>query len=385
MESQFDIVIIGGGISGCCTAMFTAALLPYVRIAIIEGTSREPGSFKVGESLASSSKTYLHQLGVLNRIEEEIKQGNINKCFGNQSCWGSDELHGIDFMASAYGDGFHLDRVLFEKILADAAKERKNITWIPKKAEKLTRIDGSDSKWKIQCADSSEVLSSILVDASGRLCMIQKCLGKEQMERINLDKMISFMGLFSMEENAKEDDFHYSVVEATEDGWFYSSLLPSKKRIIIFHTDDDLPIARRCRKTEVFLSMLEKTKHLNKITKNYQLQNDRIMVTSANSAISSKIGSAKDQWLVVGDSAMSFDPLSSQGMITSIQCSGMISHVLKSFYTPDKKKTFDEMVVLYERGICNIFRDFLVHRDYFYGVEKRFKENEFWKRRQTKE
>lgn len=57
--------------------------------------------------------------------------------------------------------------------------------------------------------------------------------------------MLAFVGIFApKEENNEIDNDHTTSIESCLEGWWYTTLLPSKKRIVVFHTDSDLPACK---------------------------------------------------------------------------------------------------------------------------------------------
>ncbi|CAG8797477.1 1476_t:CDS:2, partial [Dentiscutata erythropus] len=82
---------------------------------IIEEKSITHRSFKVGESLPVKAKPVLQSLGVLEKVNNALFKHLF--CYGNNSAWGSNNLNGTDSIFNPYGNGFHLDRSLFEETL----------------------------------------------------------------------------------------------------------------------------------------------------------------------------------------------------------------------------------------------------------------------------
>ena len=82
------------------------------------------------------------------------------------------------------------------------------------------------------------------------------------------------------------------------------------------------------------------------------------------------------QWLAVGDAALSFDPLSSQGianaLYTGIQAGQAITAALNG--NPAAPTA-------YARHLGDIYQAYLQNRQYYYGLENRWAERPFWRRR----
>ena len=128
------------------------------------------------------------------------------------------------------------------------------------------------------------------------------------------------------------DRDHRTLIEATENGWWYSSQLSDGKRVVVFHTDDQDPSSKRARKPEGFRDMLQDTAHISQTIEDVDY---RVIsgagyprCIAAGSSYLEPFGDEGDQWCAVGDAAVAFDPLSSQGMITALRMGGSLGIVL---------------------------------------------------------
>jgi 2-polyprenyl-6-methoxyphenol hydroxylase-like FAD-dependent oxidoreductase len=144
------------------------------------------------------------------------------------------------------------------------------------------------------------------------------------------DKLLAFYSLFV---SSGGDGDRRTLIEATESGWWYSSSLPHNRRIVVYHTDDDDPSAKLVRTPDGFLDLLHnQSQHISSIL----TANDYDFLpglkyprpTAANSSVLSPICDDVEHWCAVGDAAMAFDPLSSQGMITALNAGCFIGEEL---------------------------------------------------------
>jgi len=129
---------------------------------------------------------------------------------------------------------------------------------------------------------------NILVDASGRRCFIRKCF--PDLERSSFDKLLAFACLFETDNSQLPDSDHNTLVESCAFGWWYTSLLPNKQRIVVFHTDDDLikhiNKKRKIRQAEEFCEFMRETAtHTTKriSERSYRPVEKRVMCMPANS------------------------------------------------------------------------------------------------------
>ena len=111
---SYDVTIFGGGPSGASTAIFLAQ--SGFSVSIVTRKAREDK--RIGESLSPQSSIVLKQLGLW---EAFLKDGHL-PCHGNKSAWGSSELELKDSICNAYGHGWHIDRLLFERRLLERVR-----------------------------------------------------------------------------------------------------------------------------------------------------------------------------------------------------------------------------------------------------------------------
>ncbi len=79
--------------------------------------------------------------------------------------------------------------------------------------------------------------------------------------------------------------------------------------------------------------------------------------------------------MALGDAAISFDPLSSQGMFNAMASAMQLRDLIRQFKNPN------EIAEVYTAQIHKIWQHYLKHLNIFYLAETRWKTSEFWKRR----
>ncbi|CAG8815353.1 25207_t:CDS:2, partial [Dentiscutata erythropus] len=195
------------------------------------------------------------------------------------------------------------------------------------------------------CDTQNKIYGKILVDASGRRCCIRKYI--PSLRRQSFDKLLAFACLFeSAYLNGLKDNDHHTLIESCSYGWFQTSRLPNNQRIIVFFTDDDLvkQFPQKIRIVDEFVDFLrENSSNINEILKEFDYKpiKSRVMCMAANSEVLSEFASIKIQWIAVGDSAISFDPLSSQGILTALYNSKFGLKVKSNENTDDNIQPFD--------------------------------------------
>jgi len=101
--------------------------------------------------------------------------------------------------------------------------------------------------------------------------------------------------------------------------------------------------------------------------------------------LQSKSASYENRWIAIGDSAASFDPLSSQGMLTALYSAKLGAEAIFFQYFNGKKTRDKEIAVqpleIFQQYIEDTFRKYKSEKGFFYSREQRWNDEIFWKRR----
>ena len=360
---EVDIFILGAGPAGCCAAL---NLAPFYRTLLID---RNPvPSPRAGESLPPAANQLLRDMGLL---EEFKRQGHL-PYYGNRSRWGSDVLRETDFLRNPMGHGWHLDRQAFEFWLRKKAVERGAALLAP---AQLAHVEWDEHRhWRILLMLDGrriEIQSRLLIDAGGRTPLIARRLGAT---RIQLDNMVCRWVIGEVAPNRSEQGFNY--IHSVPHGWWYTAPTPGGKRILAFHTRAGNPATAWMRSATALVERAQKISHLWE-----RVDFDRINpgqwqhgYTAANSAITQP--TAGNAWLAVGDAALSFDPLSSQGIFNALY-TGLAASESADRFLQGKISNFAE----FQGQLQAIQTAYERHLRQWYQSEERWSEEEFWKGR----
>jgi len=341
-----DVAIIGAGPAGAATAL----TLARAGVSVIIFEKETSSGWKIGEGLPPATRPMLQQLGVW----EWFVADNHQPSYGNCSAWGSSELVDQSFIFNPHGNGWHLDRSRFDRMLLDAAVEA---------GAKL--ISGSAGVPPALPANADFV-----VDASGRSSWFARRQGAR---RINHDHLVGAAALLIADGNIADRD-SLTMVEAVADGWWYGSLLPDEKLVAVFLSDADLDATRTAATAEGWLALLNQTVHLRRRIERHNYQIEIVpRVVSANSSRLDVV--AGDSWLAVGDAAAAFDPLSSQGIVTALEF-GMLAAETILTGEPEALKQYSERLE-------QMFAAYLANRNFYYSQERRWPASTFWRRRHS--
>jgi len=356
------ILIIGGGIAGCIAAI---SLIDRYHVTLVDKLL-EPTE-RIGESLAPASQRILKQLDLLEGLENQ--PGTLyQKNAGMQSYWGSNQVHLVDDLRNPDGFVKNLDRQAFETYLRKTAEARGvHCLW----GSKLHNSSYENARWQVQLrADDaslsdSTISASFVIDASGRQSHFARSLGiKRQAE----DKLVACWVTLP---NSRTNTM--STISASENGWWYSAVVPGGKRVVAFHTDADLVAKNELKTSASFLELAKENPAILSLLSEHE---NAIAFKGTVAANSTKLEQvAGQQWVALGDAALSFDPLSSQGMYNAMASAMQLQALVVQYgFTETLQKIHTEQTE-------HIWHHYLKHKSIFYQAETRWKESAFWERR----
>ena len=371
-NSTTDILIIGGGIAGCIAAI---SLVNHYNVTLLDKLV-EPVD-RIGESLAPVAQRILKELDLLENESDVVKQTIFRNNLGMQSYWGSNQLQIVDHMRNPDGFSRSLDRKNFEVYLRKIASERGvNCIW----GTRLSNSSYENNYWKITTKSDDlknrtthTIHAKFVIDATGRQSHFTKSLG---IQRTSYDKLIScWMSLPNTQENTM------SSIAADELGWWYSAVVPDNKRVIAFQTDADLVDRNTFKHLDAFLAFTKQQELIASLVEGNKTNISFHGTVSANSTRLEQV--TGKQWVALGDAAMSFDPLSSQGMFNAMANAMQLQKLLINYdFIRDLDSVKEEQFnKLYENQLQQVWNHYLKHKNFFYSTETRWKEAPFWKRR----
>lgn len=364
MDREYAAIVVGGGPAGSAAAI-TLTRLGH-RVLLIDDSAE---SFKLGEALAPAVRPLLRNLGVTERF---LADGHLPS-YGNVSAWGSEKAHVTDFLSNPHGHGWHLDRLRFDALLRHVARENGATV---RSGVKLTDAEREKDGWCVtlrmdQASRPSEVIrADWLIDATGRRSAVARRLGAE---RIHDDRLIAFFARFPPPGTKDCDRDSLTLVEAAPDGWWYTALVPSGERVVVFLTDSDLADRTVLNSASGFATLLESSQHVSRrITERKPKGDPR--GADAGSARLDRFGG--DRWLAVGDAAVSFDPLSSQGMLTALYTGMKAGQAIAQAFSGDPS-----FLEEYVQRLAGLYAAYRRNLKTYYSAEGRWRGRPFWDRR----
>ena len=361
---EVDVFILGAGPAGCCAALHLA---PFYRTLLIDHNARPKP--RAGESLPPAANKLLRDMGLLAEFKG---QGHL-PYYGNRSRWGSEHLRETDFLRDPMGHGWHLDRQAFEIWLRKKAVERGAALLAPARLAHVERDE--HQQWRIVVMQNKrrlEIQSRLLIDAGGRTPLIARRLGAA---RIQLDNLVCSWVIGEAKTDHGEQGFSY--IHSAPQGWWYTAPTPGGNRILAFHTRAGNPATAWMHSAKSLLEQAQKIPPLWKRV-NFEIidrnpEQWQHGYTAANSAMTQP--AAGHAWLTVGDAALSFDPLSSQGIFNALY-TGLAASESAYRFLGGEISDFAE----YQKQLDMIYAAYERHLHEWYRSEQRWREAEFWKR-----
>ncbi len=363
---DLDVSIIGGGPAGCAAAL-TLLNQTSLKVGIFESTNYD--KFRIGESVSPNFPSLLRYL----KVDDEFSPDMQIASHGIDTSWGSTQLRSRDFFPTGQGNGWNLNRKKFDRMLANEVKKRNGIIFTSAKVVKQQKLK---NKWTLFAKQENEniirVNSDYVIDASGKNAVFARNLGAKWNI---LDNLVGIASVYEIKDVDEEQS--YTLLESNPNGWWYSSLIPQNRRVVVFMTDSDIAKEIELQNLENWKTSLKKTLHIKKTIENSKLLEKPIIFPAYSQIIQKTDGS---NWIPAGDAVASFDPLSSTGIGHAI-----VSGIESARIAYDALKNDGTLGTRYLKKVYGNFQLYLKNRKYFYEIEKRWKDNLFWKRRQNTE
>jgi flavin-dependent dehydrogenase len=215
----------------------------------------------------------------------------------------------------------------------------------------------------------SRLEASFLIDATGRASWLTRRLG---VQRRDGDRLVGVVGLLPAKPGEGDGDPR-TLLEAAEDGWWYSAPLPDDRQVVAYMTDADLLPGAPRNLDSFWTSRLRQTVHtLRRLSGAIPKENLRIV--SANSYRMEQV--VGRNWLAVGDAATTWDPLSSQGIHKALE-----SGLAAAQAVEESRRGNPDALDAYDAWTAEEFAQYRRLHAHYYSRERRWSNSSFWNRR----
>jgi len=347
LRDVFDVAIVGAGPAGASTAIALARA--GARTLLLGGGSR---TAPFGEMLPPAAAGRLDCLGVL----PEFLAAGHQPTPGIVREWEDGPEQVSDFLTSPFGNGWHIDRPAFERMLRRQARTCGAVV----RAARLDSFERGRGAWELMLDNSGKrhvCRSGYLLDATGRACFVARRAGARCTA---LDRLVGLGGIWRGDCPGRDS---WGCIRAVETGWWYTAALPHSRRAAVLMTDADL--IQRCGH-----GWRDHWKTRARSTSIGAPPASRIGFRSSCARTQWLDPPAGPGWLALGDAALARDPLSATGIVWAMDSGIRAAQAIAVGES-----------LGYVGWVSAEREEYLVRRQYYYSVVRRWPRSDFWSRR----
>jgi flavin-dependent dehydrogenase len=377
-QINWDVIVVGAGPAGAALA---CRLRPRYRVLLLErrrlpsqdrayayGEDLAPhGTPPIGESLPGAAQTLLRRFGIFERF---LADGHAERT-AMVASWDSPAPVWFDPLRDPSGPGWHLDRRRFEVSLRAAALKAGAVL-----QEGCGRLDVSrlDGQWQLRSPGLGQgQRAPVLIDATGRSGSMAQRLG---LTRRQDDPLIC---LYTHLPAVANDQDRCTRLCADANGWWYSVRLPCGRRVLAFHLDGHDPELSSLRHGLALLAKARRQPLLAEVLPaeaGFALDS-LVHGRPAGSAALDLAGlAAIDGFYAVGDAAIAFDPIASQGLFHALASAEGVANAIDRQFAGQAQPQ-----AAYIAELEAVYGRYRAHLQATYAGPQRFSSHSFWARR----
>ncbi|KAA3621725.1 MAG: NAD(P)/FAD-dependent oxidoreductase [Bacteroidetes bacterium] len=360
-SKPYKVAIIGGGPAGTACAI-NLCRLGVKDVLVIE--SGEYEKFRIGESIPPESRQIFAKLGILDSFLAE----NHDPCYGSVSYWGDHRRGYNDSIMSPFGHGWHLDRTRFNRFLANEASKAGVEVLIQTKYQYTRQLEDGHFLLTIKNSEGRKTVNAeIVVDASGSKAVFAQEMGSK---KIHSQPLICLAARFKAKDG-QSPQMQLTHLEAVEYGWWYTAKLPDNSMLVTLYSTKEIIQSEKLNSPDQWLEYLKNTPHTYDLVQSMEIVDNPPKGFPAPSYCLDKC--AGKNWLAIGDAASAYDPITSRGITKSLLNAEVSANIVAKRLNniiPDCQEVHNHIKLSYDR--------YLEERQYYYGLEKRWKDSIFW-------
>jgi flavin-dependent dehydrogenase len=331
-------------------------------VALLERTAYEEP--RVGETLGGEVGALLKDLGAGDELLGWLASAVPFRAV--ESAWSSDVIDERPSTAHPFGDGVHVDRASFDARLCGWAEECGASV---RRRTGTCTVESTTDGVRVVPARGEAVEGRVLVDASGRGAPAGRTLAGRG-RWLACDRQVALVA--RAKPLVAEALGVELLLEAAEDGWWYSAPQPDASLVVAFVTDADLaPAGGRPTLLERFMAALARTTHTRARVGASDVAPPRVVRADSGALLPPR----GRRWWAVGDAAMAVDPLAGNGVARALRSGRDAAAAI------DETLDRDDAVAVESAEAERRLADYLDRRAEIYAHQRRFSEALFWLRR----
>ena len=331
INTEYDVVIIGGGPAGSTMGAILLKYFPTAKVLILEREvfPRE----HVGESQLPPVTLVLEEMGCWDKVEAAgfpVKTGALYRWGNSDDLWRFDFLVGQDYddrprpgqlEGQRYQTTFHVERAIFDEILLDHAAELgcevcegTKVTKIHRDGDRVEVIKVEGACMPVGADDDGWVRAKHFVDASGHIGVLRRTLEVPVIEPTSL-KNIAIWRYWKSDDWADMDGVGKGGVRvrvmSLGNGWIWFIPISKDVTSVGFVTHAEHYKQSGLSVADLYAQAIGTDPHIVELLSN-AMPAGEIRSTKDWSFLAGKM--TGKNWMLVGESAGFADPILAGGM-----------------------------------------------------------------------
>lgn len=362
-SARVDVAVVGGGPAGSVVARLLA--LAGCRVALLERSRFDVP--RVGESLPPGVQPLLTRLGLWPAFLALAPLPS----YGTRSAWGTADPDEHCHVMTPYLTGWHVDRLVFDRMLADAAVEAGAELRLGARVASCARSgqDGASALLEVTGNGGGSLAAGLVIDASGRAGVVARRFGAR---RVVFDHLVGIATHFA---DVRAAERCCTLVETTADGWWYSAPVAHDRLVATLMTDGDLARIGELAVAPAWHDALRRAPltwaRLEGATRSwgprtFSAMSQRLLRDPADPT----------RWIAVGDAALAVDPISGSGVVRALRTAQAAAPAALAALGGDHLA-----LAAYDAARNRECTSYLEERATYYAMEQRWTTSPFWSRR----